>query len=100
MIELIVTATVLWNCTNIHTTPHPIPVSFQSVENGYEAVLEDGSVFRQRWLSENGEIMKVEWQDAYWWLDSRGNIVWGTNEVGAVPMASDDMTAVSILLSK
>lgn len=103
ILTLLVTATVLWNNDTFWTNPHPKPISFQMHDYSITAEMEDGSVMTTHRLSENGEIMKCEWGNAYWWVDMYGNVVYGETEyVYLLPgqWASSDIQAVSILVSK
>lgn len=85
--EVSLGATVPWNCENMKTSPHPIPVSIDTDDNGnWDVFLEDGSIVTG--IRYDG-YMKWVWEDAWW----------HTNGVDVVYCESD-VKALSILMSK
>lgn len=81
-------ATVRWNCTNMMTNPHPVPLSFTNDASGsWSVYLEDGSVLYGRVLA--GGFMRWDWQDAHWMTDGR-NVVY----------CESDLKSISILLAQ
>lgn len=76
-----------WNCENIKTHPHPIPMNISTDDNGnWDVLLADGSVlYGERFDG----YMKWQWQDSWW----------HTNGIDVVYCESD-VKALSILMAK
>ena len=91
-------ATVRWNTTNMQFSPHPLPMSISIEDKTFVVVMEDGSIFRQTEIYPRMD--KAEWQDALWWVCDGTSIIWGPNEADMTPVASSDLQAWSICLSK
>ncbi|MCK5022778.1 MAG: hypothetical protein KAS04_01260 [Candidatus Aenigmarchaeota archaeon] len=65
------TASVRWNNTNLHTTQHPKPLSFNETETGYLANMADGSQVVFTWLI-GRSLLRIDWEDAWFHICNGG----------------------------
>ncbi len=62
---------IRWNCENIHTEPHPMPVTLNTDGNGnWDVLLADGSTLYGEML--DGGFQKWTLDDASWVTNGRG----------------------------
>lgn len=85
--EVSLGATVRWNCENMKTNPHPIPLDFVNDSDGnWDVALADGSILTGKRYD---GYMKWTWEDA-WWHTNGTDVVY----------CESDAKALSILMAQ
>lgn len=89
----------IWDNNSMFDSPHPKPVEMTGDIGNWTIRLEDDSILYCHDVYDEPLIMRCDWQDAYWWINSNG-VIYGQNDRGMSPMASSDLQAWSITLSQ